>query len=354
VAGRLELEPGPAALTRPLLYANDAMASIDTLPGDQRAVLELVVRRGRGYDEIERLLSIDRTAVRARALAALDALGPPTGVPAARRALLADYLLGQLPPRVSDEVRRHLAESPEERAWARAIESELAPAASEPLPEIPSEPAAAREPSSPAPALEPSSPAMPPSGQPRSEPPERPASRLGGAVLLGVGALVAIALVVFVITRGGSHHPAVGTQSRTTPAVAAAPSTGASGSTATKTTATPKVLGQVLMLPPGGRGKAKGAAAVVAVGNTDVLELVAYGLAPNKHNAYAVWLYNAPSDEFRVGYYNPGVGSDGRLLTRGVVPANTAHYKHVLLALEPEPAPNRPTNVVLQGALSLR
>jgi hypothetical protein len=330
------------------------MASLDTLPGDQRAVLELVVRRGRGYDEIERLLSIDRTAVRARALAALDALGPPTGVPAARRALLADYLLGQLPPRVSDEVRRRLAESPEERAWARAIESELALVASEPLPEIPSETAAAREPAGPAPAGDPSSPGIQPSGEPRPGPPERPASRLGGAVLLGVGALVAIGVVVFLITRGGSHHPAVGGQSRTTPPVAAAPSTGASGSTATTSSTATKVLGQVLMSPPGGRGKAKGAAAVVAVGNTDVIELAAYGLAPNKHNAYAVWLYNSPSDAFRVGYYNPGVRSDGRLLTRGVLPANTAHYKHVLLALEPEPAPNRPTNVVLEGALSLR
>jgi hypothetical protein len=328
------------------------MASLDTLPGDQRAVLELVVRRGRGYDEIERLLSIDRTAVRARALAALDALGPPTSVPAARRALLADYLLGQLPPRVSDEVRRRLSESPEERAWASAIESELAPVASEPLPELPSEPML-ELPSKPVAAREPPSPAVPPSEPPGSEPAERPASRLGGAVLLGAGALVAIAVVVFLITRGSDQPPA-SAQSRTSSTVAAAPSSGAAGSTPTTTSTATKVLGQVLMFPPGGKGKAKGAAAVVAVGTTDVVELAAYGLAANKHNVYAVWLYNSPSDEFRVGYYTPGVGRDGRLLARSVLPANAAHYKHLLLALEPEPAPNRPTNIVLQGALSIR
>ncbi|MDQ6817389.1 MAG: hypothetical protein M3018_08290, partial [Actinomycetota bacterium] len=113
------------------------MASLDILPGDQRAVLELVMRQGRGYEEIERLLSIDRTAVRARALDALDAIGPPTTVPAARRALLADYLLGQLPHRVSDEVRDRLAEAPDERAWVEAIAFELAPIASRALPEIP-------------------------------------------------------------------------------------------------------------------------------------------------------------------------------------------------------------------------
>jgi hypothetical protein len=52
------------------------MASLDSLPADQRAVLQLVLQRGRTYDDIAKLLSIDRTAVRQRALAALDALGP--------------------------------------------------------------------------------------------------------------------------------------------------------------------------------------------------------------------------------------------------------------------------------------
>ena len=44
------------------------MATLDSLPADQRAVLQLVLRRGRSYDEIARLLSIDRAAVRERAL----------------------------------------------------------------------------------------------------------------------------------------------------------------------------------------------------------------------------------------------------------------------------------------------
>jgi sigma-70-like protein len=322
------------------------MASLDTLPGDQRAVLELVVRRGRSYEEIERLLSIDRTAVRARALAALDAIGPPTSVPAPRRALLADYLLGQLPPRLSAEVRDRLSDSPEERAWARAIASELAPVAAAPLPEIPSESVPAREPPSPS---------TPPSAPPGSAPPERPTSRLGGAVLLGVGALVAIAVAVFLLTRPGADHRASTNAHVTKSSTAAAvPSTGTAGATATTGTNTAKVIGQILLSHPGGKGKAKGAAAVVAVGTSKVIELAAYGLAPNKHNAYAVWLYNSPTDEYRIGYYTPGVGSDGRLLTRGVLPASAAHYKQLLLALEPEPAPNKPTTIVLAGALGIR
>src|SRR5947209_6572692 len=120
------------------------MASLDRLPADQRAVLELVLRRGRTYDQIATLLSLDRAGVRQRALAAFDALGPETEIPAERRGLIADYLLGQLPPRVAETVRDRLGSTPAERAWARILASELAPIARESLPEIPVEsPAAA-------------------------------------------------------------------------------------------------------------------------------------------------------------------------------------------------------------------
>jgi hypothetical protein len=133
------------------------MATLDNLPADQRAVLQLVLQRGRGYDEIARLLSMDRAAVRERALNAFDALGPQTGVGDQRRALITDYLLGQLPPAVTKDVREHLAISPTERAWARVLASELAPLASQPLPEIPTELAPSHEPVA-APAVAPAEP----------------------------------------------------------------------------------------------------------------------------------------------------------------------------------------------------
>ena len=44
------------------------MGSLETLPPDQRAVLDLVLQRGRSYDDIARLLAIDRAAVRGRAM----------------------------------------------------------------------------------------------------------------------------------------------------------------------------------------------------------------------------------------------------------------------------------------------
>ena len=55
------------------------MGALDNLPPDQRAVLQMVLQRGRSYDEIASVLSIDRAAVRQRALDGFDAITPPTG-----------------------------------------------------------------------------------------------------------------------------------------------------------------------------------------------------------------------------------------------------------------------------------
>ena len=231
------------------------MASLDSLPADQRAVLQLVLQRGRSYDEIAKLLSIDRAAVRERALSAFDALGPRTEVPAERRALITDYLLGQLPARVSEQTRDRLAESPTERAWARVIASELAPLASEPLPEIPVDADAGRagagagrrrrsgaeRPGRP----EPSPVARAAASDDAEEvgrgapgfggdepPPERRTSRRGGALVLGLAAaVVVIAVVVILVPTGGgsskkpstaaTHH--AGRRARPQPARRARP-----------------------------------------------------------------------------------------------------------------------------------
>jgi hypothetical protein len=113
------------------------MTAIDLLPGDQRAVLQLVLGRGRSYDEIARLLSINPEGVRERARAATDALGPQTRVPEANRQMICDYLLGQLPAHDIPAVRELLAHSAPERGWARVLSEELATMSAGPLPEIP-------------------------------------------------------------------------------------------------------------------------------------------------------------------------------------------------------------------------
>ncbi len=326
------------------------MASLDSLPGDQRAVLELVLRQGRGYDEIERLLSIDRTAVRARALSALDAIGPPTDVGANRRALIADYLLGQLPPRVSEEVARRLAQSEDERAWAQSLLSELEPLSSKPLPEIS---LGAHNGGAPADRSGERPVPLASHAEAEQQPPERSSSRLGGAILLGLGALVAIAVAVLLLTQGGSTH-----KRRTqTPAASATSNPAASPTSTTPastTTTPPKVLAQVSLLPPGHRGKAKGIAEILTESRTLAVFVVATGLAPNtKHDVYAVWLHGSPSKYMRVGFVTPGVGSNGRVERLGLLPTNAASYSQVLLTLEPEPPPSHPGMVVLEGSFKI-
>jgi len=333
------------------------MASLDELPPDQRAVLDLVLRRGRSYDDIARLLAIDRAAVRARALAAFDGIGPDTGLAPESRALITDYLLGQLPERVAEQTRDQLAESPYERAWARVLASELQPIASKPLPEIPDGTARAKTPANdaaPAPAedrhaAEPRSPNTEPTRVPR--PSDRPSSRLGGAIFLVVGAIVVIAVVVVLIailSNGSSKHtssaPAAASGTSTTPATTGSGTTSANGA---------KVVGQVNLNPPSGTGTTKGIAVIVQASNAFGVIIQAAGLPPNSHNAYAVWLSNTPTDSTRVGFVNQAVGKNGKLETGGPLPANAARFKELLLTLETQNNPKTPGQVVLQGAFKL-
>jgi anti-sigma-K factor RskA/sigma-70-like protein len=355
------------------------MASLDSLPPDQRAVLQLVLQRGRSYDDIAQLLSIDRAAVRERALNAFDALGPGTGVAPERRALITDYLLSQLPPRVSDDTRERLAESPGERAWARVVASEISPLTNGPLPEIPVE-AARREPRSLQPASTPSEePAVAPppdfgaagpAPEPGHEPepigtpePRRararratpappgappPRSRRGGAVLLVGGALIAVIVVVVVIAlvSGGSSN------SSSSSTAAANGTTPTSSTPTTGTTAKP--IAQVNLVSPTGSKKTAGIAEVVKQGTNTGLVIVAQGVPANtSHDAYAVWLYNSPSDDHILGFVNPGVKSTGKLQTAGVLPTNASHFKQLLVTLETQAKPKGPGKIVLQGPLKL-
>ena len=375
------------------------MPSIDALPPDQRAVLELVLRRGRSYDEIAQLLSIDRAGVRQRALSALDALGPEAAVPAERRALITDYLLGALPPRVTDQVRSRLAQNPAERAWARVIASELEPIATRPLPEIPLDAGAARPtPPAPPPAAE----REPTQAQPRPterpvrqsrvtagraadedrpqrssrrerpestrrslfgpRPPvepgrERPPTRRGGRMVLIAAAIVVLAIVLSIALGGGGgkKHAAGGTAT-STPTTASTPagstgSTAGTGSTGT-TGAGAKIVGQVNLNPPSG-GPAKGVAEVLKAGSNLAVAILAQHLTPNtKRNAYAVWVYNSPSDSHLLGFVSPQVGSSGKLQTEGPLPTNAAHYHHLIVTLETQAAPKTPGSIVLEGTLT--
>jgi hypothetical protein len=379
------------------------MSSLDSLPGDQRAVLQLVLGRGRSYSEIARLLSIDPSAVRERALAAFEALGPQTKVSAERRAMITDYLLGQLPEGEVDEVRDLLAEAPSERAWARVLSSELAPLANDPLPEIPVETSGSRTPAAPTPTPAPPPSSAGPAPGTASHPPPIPepddaseafgkppkakresvlgrrqraraaradavpapaapkpqsdggprSSRRGGMLVI-VAAVVIVAVVLIVVLGGGSSpkKTPVASTSTSTPTTSSTPA--ASSTTSTTSTAA-KVISQINLTPPAAGSKAAGIAEVLSEGSTDGIAIVAQNVPANTTkppNAYAVWLYNSPTDAHILGFVNPGVASNGRLSTAGGLPSNASHYKQLIVTVETSANPKAPGQIILQGTLT--
>ena len=288
--------------------------------------------------------------MRARALSALDEIGPDTGLAPEARALITDYLLGQLPEKVAEQTRDRLAESPYERAWAGVVATELASIASKPLPKIPDGARAAAPhagaDTKPRPQTEPRPARSERHRVPR--PGDRPSSRLGGAIFLLVGTLVVLVIVVVlvvVLSNGGSNKDS------STASVAPRSATTAASGTISTSASSAKVVAQINMNPPDGTGAAKGVAFIVKAGSANGIVLQAQGVAPNSHNAYAVWLSNSPADSVRVGFVTPGVGKNGRLQTGGALPSNAAHYKELLLTLETQNSPKTPGPVVLQGAM---
>jgi hypothetical protein len=348
------------------------MSSLDNLPPDQRAVLQMVLQRGRSYDDIANLLSIDRAAVRQRALDGFDAIAPAAVIPGPERALVTDYLLHQLPEKVSEQVYAYLQASEADREWALAVAAKVAPLASRALPEIPvgaplgadDGPEGDLEKDSDPPAddtgavdeseeqLEAVSEAVVTDAvvgasvaQPRQRP---PSSRRGGMILLAaVAAVIVIAVLVGVISSGGSsNHKPTASITRTTQTV---PSS-TSASTTTGSGGANPVAAQLNLVSPNGAKDTVGIAQVIREGHVVGVAIDAEGVPANTtHNAYAVWLYNSPSSHKFVGFVPNLVGKNGRLATEGQLPAGAARFHKILITLETQSKPTSPGEVVLSG-----
>jgi hypothetical protein len=112
-------------------------------------------------------------------------------------------------------------------------------------------------------------------------------------------------------------------------------------------------VGQSNLNPPGRKGQAKGVAFVVKEGTAYGIVIEATGVAPNNHNAYAAWLYNSPSDAYRLGFVSPAVGKSGQVQVGQALPANASRYKQLLLSVETQSNPKSPGPIVLRGPFSL-
>ena len=307
------------------------MSRIDELPADRRAVLQLLLKQGKSYDDLAALLRIEPEIVRQRARDALDRLGPlGADLDPAGQDEIADYLLGQQSASQRASTRDLLETSAPARAWARVVAGELRELAGDSLPEIPAERAEVDE------AFD--------ALQARKVARERQdrSSRLGGVLLLAAVGVAVAFLIVFVLSGGDDDD--AGNESAS-PGQAAAQTT---------TTAGQEVLGQINLNPVEGSPSADALAAVTLVRQGDATNLIFQGQdlpANTEGNVYALWLANEESAA-RLGF-TPRVGKRGRLRFTGQLPQDVslADFSAMILTRETEADPQTPGAVILAGAL---
>jgi hypothetical protein len=329
------------------------MSRLDALPADQKSVLQLLLRQGKGYDDLSGLLRLDVDEVRSRAYDALDTLGPGAGgLSAERRHEIADWLLGQQDPEAAVATRAFIDGSTAGRVWAHGVARELEPLAGDRLPELPAEGAdgaVTEAPSAVAPRTEPDTDADA-DDAPDAPTPFAPApsaaprvSRRGGAMLIG-GALVAIAAIVvlvIVLTGGGDDNKGDSN------------ATQAANTTSTQTQ--PRVRAQINLTPPkdGPAKKALAIVQIVDVNGQTAVNAVSQGLpTSNKKAAYGIWVYNSPSQAKLIGGFDK-TDNKGHLVFQGALPTgvDVASYKEILVTQETSGNPTQPGRIYLRGAI---
>src|SRR4051812_17412982 len=169
-------------------------APLQSLAPDQRAAVELVLRRGLSYGELANLLGLPEDTVRARARAGLEALAPDLPPPG-RAGEVADWLLGQQAPAHAARTQALVDSDAAVRRWAEQVAPPLR-ALSDDVPDLGAELPPPREPgaSRPRPLRDDAAPT-----RAAAAPPGR-SSRLGGAVLSALAALALGRRLPFVLT----------------------------------------------------------------------------------------------------------------------------------------------------------
>src|SRR5215211_7831329 len=99
------------------------MATFDQLASDQRAIIEIVLRQDRSYEQIGETLDLPPARVRELARDALGELAPHTAelVDPQWRGQIADYVLGQQTGPEAQATRGHLKRSEPARIWEYSL-----------------------------------------------------------------------------------------------------------------------------------------------------------------------------------------------------------------------------------------
>jgi hypothetical protein len=283
------------------------VATFDQLPADQRAIIELVLKRGRSYDALSDMLGMPEARVRELAREALTHLAPVTAgrVDPEWRDQVADYVLGQQTGPESAATKGHLRRSEAARAWLTSLIDSLdqlyANGSRPELPELDGERPRAREKRERNLAVVPDQPKeeAKPDKPEAKKPATKPARRIEFSRTLVGGVIVALAAVVLVLILtgviGGSDDGGGGKKTTST-------SAGNPGSDTTAANAQAKVLGELELKPTALAGKdSVGVVQIVQNGQKTQVAIRAK-LPPLKaDHAYQVWLYNSKTDVVSLG-----------------------------------------------------
>ena len=267
------------------------MATFDQLAADQRAIIEIVLRQGKSYEQIGEMLDLPPARVRELAREALGELAPHTAdlVDAQWRGQIADYVLGQQAGPEAQATRGHLKRSEPARIWAYSLLDALDDFFAEgSRPEIPVGEAGARPRRERAAAANGDVTTSPlasgrRTGSGGTLSPEARSALMRRRILGGLGALVIVALLIFGATQlfGGDDNGKKKTASTTTTSANSAASQNQQG----------QVVAQAVLAPIGKSFKGTGAALVYQSGN-QALAVVRAKLPPSTgKNKYVLWLY---------------------------------------------------------------
>jgi hypothetical protein len=339
---------------------------LQTLPPDQRAVVQLILQRERSYAQIAELLTISEDAVRARAHAGLAALAPDVELPGDRVAQVSDFLLGQQNGKPRQATRRLLRSSNGAREWAETVRAQLEGLGAA-LPELPVRaaspaPAAAEPEAAPEPEPEPE-PAVEATPAPRPRPLRdqaprtrtRPvgatqgapgavaaSSRVGGAVLIGLVVIAIVAIVLWLFVFRDSDGDGEASSASPTPSA---------------TAAQPTPMGQLALRGTGAARGASGALAVYTQQKQLLFALQVSQMPPTPAGKkYALWL-SGPGNRARWIGDIPKVGKSGVLQVQGPRQSDTAFtrdfavYRQVLITLQTGTARKRPGPTLVRGTL---
>jgi hypothetical protein len=358
------------------------MATLDQLPAEQRAIVELVVQRGRSYETLADVLQVPSERVRELARDALVELSPRTAnrVDADRRGQIADYLMRQQAPDAERATREYLKRSEPARAWALSLLDSLDPlypnGNAPSVPESGEEPTVTAAPVAAAPAAETRAaetaveepqeetaedrvrarererarkrPLREIEREEHEEEPKREREReprRAGALspeaeaalrrrrILGAiaGLAVLAAIVVGVLAIAGVFS----SDDKKSASNASGGTTTTGGGTSTTGGQPPVQVAGGIALNPIGKTKAQGVAYIVQQGNQRFLVIQAQ-VPPLPNNqkvaAYEVWLYNSNSDARSLGaqYTN----TQGVLQGRAPLPADVSKFKSIDISRE--------------------